>query len=77
MRSALILLLLAGCAVRVAPPTADCPASVPVPAGVPAHATAKQVSDLEIRVEVARERERARGDRCAAAVETLLKAWPR
>jgi hypothetical protein len=35
------------------------------------------VGQLEIRVEEAREAERRRANACAAAVETLLKDWPK
>lgn len=58
-------LLLAGCgAVPALVPTqaVDCPASVPVPAPLVGNPTPAKVSALQIRVELAREQERARGD---------------
>ncbi len=66
--AALSVLLLAGCASRPQF-TGTCPPSVPVPAGIGRHPTAKQVGELEVRVELAREAERQRGDECAAALE--------
>lgn len=67
MRWWVILLLLAGC--TTAPPKfSACPPAPLTPAPAPKKATAKMISDLEIRVEIAREAERARGDACAEAV---------
>lgn len=62
-----LLLALAGCSGPV-PPT--CPGPVPVPARLHPH---ESVGALEIRVELARERERRRGDACAEAVERMQK----
>lgn len=68
MSRLLILLLLAGCATPPAFP--NCPDPVPVPAALRKGET---VGKLEIRVELAREAERARGDACAAAVEAMRR----
>lgn len=68
----LILTLLVGCSAPVsvvhAPSFPECPASIPIPAPLRKHET---VGALEIRVEIAREDERARGDACAAAVDAM------
>lgn len=58
----MLLALLAGCAAQ---PRPTCPGSIPVPAPLRPH---ENVGRLEIRVELAREAERARGDACAAAL---------
>lgn len=64
-----LLVILAGCS--VAPPQFPaCPGPVPTPAPLGRHET---VGPLEIRVEIAREKERARGDACAAAVDARDK----
>jgi hypothetical protein len=55
----LLLPLLTGCSPH---PMPDCPASVPVPMPLVGRPTPAKVADLEIRVELAREAERARGD---------------
>lgn len=72
-------LLLAGCATSTTncqlPPVslADCPPSVPIPRGLPSKKpTPVQIADLEIRVELAREAERRRGDACAQAVHSVV-----
>lgn len=58
------VLLLAGCATAppAKPPKPDCPASVPIPAPLVGKPTPAKIGALEIRVELAREAERARGD---------------
>lgn len=77
MRFLIGLLLLAGCA---APPTVkkvsdvvDCPASIQAPAPLVGHPTPAKVGALEIRVELAREKERDRGDCWKAAYEQVKK----
>jgi hypothetical protein len=65
----ILILLVAGCATRpVSIPAPDCPASIPIPAPLVGTPTAAKVSALEIRVELAREQERARGDCWRSAV---------
>lgn len=68
IRGLVPLLLLVGCSVAPAPiaiPTfPSCPPRVAVPGPLLAH---ESLSVLEVRVELAREAERARGDACAAA----------
>lgn len=71
MRAVVLLLLLAGCAAHPQPPAVDCPGAVGVPAAPPRVRTPKVLASFAIRLELAREAERARGDKCAAAVVTL------
>jgi hypothetical protein len=74
VRALAVLLLLAGCAAKptpVPPPAVDCPSSVGVPAAPPRVRTPKVLAQFAISLELAREAERGRGDKCAAAVETL------
>ena len=69
MRALVAMILLGGCAVQHAVPvkvSLDCMAPVPIPAGLPRVHTRAQVNALEIRVELAREAERKRGDACYA-----------
>lgn len=72
MRAIILCAILAGCAIETPRPPApdfpECPASIPIPAPLRKHET---VGALEIRVEIAREDERARGDACAAAVDAM------
>jgi hypothetical protein len=75
MRIVVVLVLLSGCStVSGAPQFPECPAPVPVPAPSARIHTPHEIGKLEIRVELARERERKRGDACAAAVDAM-KAW--
>lgn len=69
MRAFLLLVPLAACASPKSAPVAVCPASLPIPAPLIGHPTPAKVGDLEIRVELARERERDRGDCWRAAFE--------
>lgn len=72
----MLLILLAGCSTAHKPAqtrSIDCPVSVPVPAPVIGKPTAAKISTLEIRVELAREAERSRGDCWRAAVEGTQK----
>ena len=64
MRAALALALaLAGCAPDAMPPAAPtCPASVAVPAGLPRVRSVDALGQYAIRLELAREAERSRGD---------------
>ena len=48
--------------------TLSCPPPVAVPAPLPHVRTPDMLAAFEVRVELAREAERARGDACAAAV---------
>lgn len=69
----LLALLTASCATK--PPTfPDCPPSLPVPSPTVRKPSARQIAELEIRVEIAREAERARGDACAETVDSM-RAW--
>lgn len=68
-RAVILIALLAGCSVP--PQFPGCPPPVAVPAPLGRHET---VGQLEIRVELARERERSRGNACADAV-TARDAW--
>jgi hypothetical protein len=72
IRMALVLLL-SGCASTVPPKFPVCPAPVSVPELAPNHATHGQVNQLEIRVELAREAERSRGNACAAAAAAMQR----
>lgn len=67
MKAFLLLVPLAACASPKVPPVAVCPASLPIPAPLVGHPTPAKVGALEIRVELARERERDRGDCWRAA----------
>jgi hypothetical protein len=70
IRAVILLASLSGCATHKPPVvsvTPDCPASVPVPAPLLGDATAAKVAALQIRVELAREAERDRGDCWRAA----------
>ena len=70
--SVIAALFVAGCSAH--PPVSQtCPPPVAVPAGAPHKPTAAQVGALEVRVETAREAERARGDACAAALAAIQK----
>lgn len=70
----LIFFLLAGCATTPLPPPAPtCPDPVRVPAPL---RKGESVGTLEIRVELARLAERARGDACAADAAGL-REWMR
>lgn len=73
MRALILLSVLAGCAYPESTPSpvAICPASVPIPAPLAGHPTPAKVGALEIRVELAREAERSRGDCWRAAFEGL------
>ena len=51
---------------------AKCSRPVPIPKGVPKNASQADVNNLEIRVELAREAERKRGDACASALNWSL-----
>lgn len=73
MRVIILLAFLSGCGVK-APSFPQCPAPVAIPAPAPPHPTHAQENVLEIRVELAREAERARGDACAEAV-AARDAW--
>jgi hypothetical protein len=65
-RALALALLLAGCAVE--PPTfANCPGAVPVPAPLPLISARPVLERFAVRLELAREAERTRGDACAAA----------
>ena len=66
-------LLLAGCATRAPPQFPACPQPPVTPTSLRPH---EPVVALEIRVEIAREAERRRGDACAAAV-AARDAWIR
>lgn len=69
IRMVLVVLVLTGCSIGQSVPTFPaCPAPIPVPAPTVRKPNAKQIAQLEIRVELAREAERARGDACAEAV---------
>lgn len=75
IRTLILLATLAGCSSPAAPPRfPECPGPVAVPVGAPPNPTPAQVGALEIRVELARERERNRGNACADAV-TARDAW--
>jgi hypothetical protein len=67
-----LLTLLAGCTAPQ-PPQADCPPTVPVPAPLVGKPSAAKVGALEIRVELARTAERARGDCWRDAFEGMKK----
>lgn len=67
----LLALLVTGCTTVSPPQFPPCPPSVAVPA--PLH-KGENVGKLEIRVELAREAERSRGDACADAV-AARDAW--
>lgn len=69
-RAIILLALLAGCS-AVPPQFPPCPPSVSVPAPL---RKGENVGKLEIRVELAREAERSRGDACADAV-AARDAW--
>lgn len=76
MRALIIVLLLAGCAVKAEAPRISCPGPVSVPAAPPRIRTADHIAEFAIRLEVAREAERSRGNACAAALNDL-NAWIR
>lgn len=67
----LCLLTISACN-RPEPRYINCPPPVAVPKGIPRQHTMRQVAELEVNVEYAREKERERANRCAAAVEWLL-----
>jgi hypothetical protein len=71
-RTLALLALLAGCSVSPPQPPQfpACPGSVPVPAAL---RKGESVGKLEIRVEIGREAERARGDACAASSDAMRK----
>jgi len=73
MRAVALIVVLTGCAAVSKPsaPVADCPASIPTPAPLVGRPTPAKVGALEIRVELAREAERDRGDCWRAAFEGL------
>ena len=68
IRAVAIALLLAGCSAP-APRFPPCPPTVAVPAAAPRKPTRAQADAQEIRVEIAREAERRRGNACAAALD--------
>lgn len=74
IRAVALVALLAGCSAPVPPTFPACPTSVRVPASLPRNPTRAQADALEIRVELAREAERERGDACAAAA-AAMRAW--
>jgi hypothetical protein len=71
-------LLLTACATKPAPlvpaDLQQCAPSVAIPAPAPRVRTPAQIGQLEIRVELAREAERSRGDDCADRL-ARLNAW--
>lgn len=69
-RAIIILALLVGCSVQ-APQFPPCPTPVAVPAPL---RKGENIGKLEIRVELAREAERTRGDVCQVAVDAR-DAW--
>lgn len=78
MRWLFVALPLAGCATP--PIFPECPPSVAIPAPLPRIRTMAMLDAFEIRVELAREAERRRGDACAAAVvvrDVWIAAHPR
>jgi hypothetical protein len=70
-RALILLALLAGCSGPAPVIVPDCPGPVPVPAPLHAH---ENVGKLEIRVELAREAEKKRGDACASSVDAM-RVW--
>lgn len=76
MRALFPLLLLAGCAAHQQAPRISCPDPVAIPAVPPRVRTAEQIASFAIRLELAREAERGRGNACAAALDEL-NAWIR
>lgn len=69
IRALVMALLLAGCS-ATPPQFPACPGSIPVPAAL---RKGENVGKLQIRVELAREEERARGDACAASADAMRK----
>lgn len=65
IRAMALACLLCSCGAHVPPQFRSCPDPVPVPAAL---RKGESIGKLEIRVELAREDERARADACAEAV---------
>ncbi len=65
----MVVTMLVACSTVPQRPLANCPASIPTPAPLVGKPTPANVGKLEIRVELARERERDRGDCWRAAYE--------
>lgn len=74
MRMALILLLLSACVAEVPVELRACAAPVAEPAPLPRVRDLDQLGRFAVRVELAREAERRRGDDCAGKVRAL-NAW--
>lgn len=70
MRWVALLLLLSGCA-AVPDGLRTCAARVPEPAPLPRVRTPEQLGQFAVRLELAREAERRRGDDCAGVVRAL------
>lgn len=66
--------LLVGCGHPEPLTIAACPPEIPVPAPIPRIRTTQMVSALQIREDLAREAERARGNACAQS-NSELTAW--
>lgn len=73
MRWVALLLLLSGCAAVETMPAAlrTCAAPVAEPAPLPRVRTPEQLGQFAVRLELAREAERRRGDDCAGVVRAL------
>lgn len=68
-----MLLLLAGCSAASPPAFPPCPPPVAVPANPPRIRTAERIGQFAVALELARESERARADRCADAVSAMSR----
>lgn len=72
---AFLMLLLGACAVgarkQIPPNLTQCQASIPIPKGLPRLRTSEMVAHYAIDIELARERERKRGNDCAAKLAAL------
>ena len=81
MRAAWLSFVLVACSAHpIPPPTLSCPPSIAVPAPLTKVRTPDMLAAFQVRVELAREAERARGDACAAALaerDALIAAMRR
>jgi hypothetical protein len=79
LRPLVILLALAGCShpsLRP-PPVVDCPDRTWSPKPLPPIRTTDTLKQHDRQASIALDAADRRADACAAAVETLLKAWPK